>query len=278
MARILIAGCGDVGGELARQLAGAGHRVFGLRRNAAALPPEVEPVAADLADPATLGRLPADVEALVYTAAAGGFGDDAYRRAYVDGVRNVLAALAGHPLRRVLFASSTGVYAQDDGGWVDEDSPTEPAGFSGRRLLEGEGLVAACGVPAVRVRFGGIYGPGRTRLIDQVRAGATCSESPVAWTNRIHRDDCAGVLAHLLALDAPAPVYVAVDCEPAPRCEVLDWLADAVGAPRPKRVPGAEPRARGGNKRCSNRRLLDSGYRFRYPGFRDGYAAMLAAL
>jgi len=276
VARILIAGCGDVGGELARRISGEGHRVFGLRRNAAALPPEAEPVAADLGDPATLAGLPEELEILVYTAAAGGFGDDAYRRAYVDGVRNVLAALEGHPLRRVLFASSTGVYAQDDGGWVDEDSPTEPPGFSGRRLLEGEALVAACGVPAVRVRFGGIYGPGRTRLIEQVRAGASCSESPVAWTNRIHRDDCAGVLAHLLALDAPAPVYVAVDCEPAPRCVVLDWLADAVRAPRPRREPG-EPRVRGGNKRCSNRRLLASGYRFRYPSFREGYAAMLAA-
>jgi nucleoside-diphosphate-sugar epimerase len=274
--RVLIAGCGDVGGELGRRLVADGHRVFGLRRNAAALPPEVEPVAADLGVPASLAAVPEAVSLLVYSAAADGFSDEAYQRAYVSGVRNVLDALSDHPLRRVLFVSSTGVYGQDDGGWVDEGSPTEPAGFSGRRLLEGERLVARCGAPSVSVRFGGIYGPGRTRLIDRVRAGATCSESPVTWTNRIHRDDCAGVLRHLAWLDDPAPVYVGVDCEPAAQCEVLDWLASAIGAPRPRRAPGAR-RGRGGNKRCSNRRLLASGYRFAYPSYREGYGAMLAA-
>lgn len=277
MQRILIAGCGDLGTALGTRLAACGAQVFGLRRDPSRLPAAITPVAGDLADPQALRAVPRDVDVLVYTAAAAGFDDDAYRRAYVDGVRNVLAAVARDRLRRIVFVSSTGVYAQDDGGWVDEDTPTEPAGFSGRRLLEAEAVVAAAGVSAVSVRFGGIYGPGRGRLIEQVRAGAGCGDAPVLWTNRIHRDDCVSVLDHLLGLDAPHAVYVGVDCEPAPQCAVMDWLAARMGVPPPPRG-GAIKRMRGGNKCCSNRLLLASGYRFTYPTYREGYARELAAM
>ena len=249
MSRVLIAGCGDVGGALGRLLVGAGHQAFGLRRNVRALPPELEPVAADLGDPASLaGAVPGEVDVLVYTAAASGFDDAAYREAYVRGLGNVLEALDRSRLRRVLFVSSTGVYGRDDGGWVDEDSPSLPSGFSGRRLLEGEAVAASAGVPAVSVRFGGIYGPGRTRLIDRVRSGAGCAGNPVLWTNRIHRDDCAGVLHHLVELDRPRASYIGVDCEPAPQCLVMDWLADRLGVAHPPRT-GPGQRKRGGSKR-----------------------------
>jgi nucleoside-diphosphate-sugar epimerase len=277
MSRVLIAGCGDVGSALGRLLVGAGHRAYGLRRNTDALPAELEPVAADLGEPASLAAaLPREVDVLVYTAAASGFDDAAYRQAYVVGLRNVLGALDRSRLSRVLFVSSTGVYGQDDGDWVDEDSPTGPPGFSGRRLLEGEAQACSAGVPAVSVRFGGIYGPGRTRLMDRVRSGEGCAAQPVLWTNRIHRDDCAGVLHHLVELERPQATYIGVDCEPAPQCVVMDWLADHMGVPHPPRTaPGM--RRRGGNKRCSNQRLMDSGYRFVYPTFREGYAQVLSA-
>jgi nucleoside-diphosphate-sugar epimerase len=127
------------------------------------------------------------------------------------------------------------------------------------------------------VRFGGIYGPGRTRLIDSVRSGQARCE-PGLYTNRIHRDDCAGVLEHLLALAAPAPLYIGVDDEPALQCEVLRWLAQQLGVPPP--VPSGAPddsRRRGGNKRCCNARLRASGYRLLYPSYCEGYTALLRA-
>lgn len=276
MSRILIAGCGDVGAALGVQLLGDGHEVFGLRRSVGQLPAGLSPVAADLTRPHELrGNLPDGVDMLVYTAAASGFDDEAYRQAYVLGLLNVLDAMDRGRLSRVLFVSSTGVYAQNDGAWVDEDSTTEPSGFSGRRLLEGEAVALDSGVTSVSVRFGGIYGPGRTRLLDTVRGGATCRDEPILWTNRIHRDDCAGVLRHLLALDAPASVYMGVDCEPSPQCVVMDWLAERLEAPRPMRDATAQ-RNRGGNKRCSNARLRESGYRFAYPTFREGYSQVLS--
>lgn len=281
MRRVLIAGCGDVGTALGVLLAAQGHSVFGLRRRAGLLGPPLHPVAADLAEPATLRALPDGVDTLVYAAAADGFDEAAYRRAYVDGLANVLAALRARtaPLARVAYCSSTAVYAQDDGAWVDETSPAEPRGFSGRRLLDGERLALASGARPIVVRLAGIYGPGRTRLIDQVRAGtATCTEGAPTWTNRIHRDDCAGVLAHLLALPAPDPLWIGVDHEPAPLCTVLDWLAARLGAPPPRRVPAGEATGRRerSNKRCRNARLAASGYGFRFPTFREGYGAVLA--
>ena len=201
MARILIAGCGDVGATLGQSLSAAGHEVWGLKRRPANLPPGIRPLAADLTEPATLNALPPVLDAVVYSAAAAGFGEAAYRAAYVAGVQNLLDALrrAGQQPHRLLFASSTSVYAQHQGEWVDEDSPAEAEGFSGRCIRAGERLMWDGGWPAVAVRFGGIYGPGRTRLIDSVRAGTAARPAgPPLYTNRIHRDDCARVLEHLL--------------------------------------------------------------------------------
>jgi len=274
MARILIAGCGDVGSALGSTLAAAGHQVWGLRRRPASLPPAITPVAGDLCDPSTLKQLPTGINVLYYTVAASEFSDEAYRAAYIEGLGTLLAVLERDQLERLLFVSSTGVYAQTDGAWVDESSATEPTGFSGRRLLEGEALAAGSKVTSVAVRFAGIYGPGRRQLLDRVRSGTGCCETPPQWTNRIHRDDCAGVLAHLLTLRSPAPVYIGVDDEPAPLCEVMDWIAAQLQLPAPARTT-PQLRARGSNKRCSNRLLRTSGYQFKYANYRQGYSKIL---
>lgn len=281
--RILIAGCGYVGSALARELAAAGHTVFGLRRSAAELPDGVTRVQADLADPDTLNALPPALDAAVYAASADAYTEDAYRAAYHTGLRHFLDALEGQDaLKRLVFVSSTGVYAQDNGEWVDEDSPAEAARPTARALLEGEALLRDAPVPAVVVRFSGIYGPGRTRLIDSVADGsARLDPEDRRCLNHIHRDDCAGVLAHLLALARPAPLYLGTDCEPCPRNEMLRWIAGELGVPEPpvRETPegGTRPPARGGNRRYRNTRLLDSGYQFRYPTYREGYGALLAA-
>ncbi len=277
MSKVLIAGCGDVGIALGLRLVEDGHQVYALRRNVGALPSSLEPVAADLADADSLRVLPV-VDYVYYTAAADGRDETAYERAYVSGVRNLLQSLAKHGqnVKRFVFVSSTGVYGQDAGEWVDESSPTEPSRFTGRALLDGERLCLQGMYPATAVRFGGIYGPGRNRFVRQVRDGATCVEQPPRYTNRVHRDDCAGVLRHLLRLDAPASVYNGVDCDPAAQCTVMDWLAKRLNAPKPRRE--AAQGTGGQGKRCRNDLLLDSGYRFLYPTFREGYAQLIDSL
>lgn len=277
MARVLIAGCGYVGTALGLRLAAAGHAVWALRRTVDELPPALAAVAADLGDPATLRELP-PADFVFYTAAASGPTDAAYHAAYVAGLEHLLQAVKRQspPPRRVFFTSSTGVYHQSSGEWVNEDSPTEPTTFTGQRVLQGERLLLRCALPATVVRLGGIYGPGRTRLLDSVRQGtATLGDGDaIPYTNRIHREDCAGALAHLMGLADPAPVYLGVDRDPAGREVVLDWIARALGVTSP--TPPREP-IRRSNKRCSSQRLLATGYELRYPTFREGYREIIGS-
>lgn len=274
--RILIAGCGYVGTALGELLLKRGHEVWGLRRDPSALPNSFNKVAADLAQRATLHALPSGVDYVVYCASAGEASDSAYQRAYVSGLENVLDALHGQALRRVFFTSSTAVYAQSDGAWVDETSETSPVHFSGRRTLEAEGVLRSSGVPATVLRCAGIYGPGRTRLIDTVRQGTASLSS--RFTNRIHRDDIAGTVLHLMERDLDLPLLLLADDEPAPQREVTLFLAAELGVPVPQ-PPAApvDPAARGGDKRCKNDLLKSTGYALRYPTYRDGYRAMLRA-
>ncbi len=273
MSAVLIAGCGDVGGELARRLLADGCTVYGLRRRTNLLPEGVRPVAGDVSDPVSLQAMPAGIDLLCYTAAADARSAAAYRAAYVDGPRNVLRAVVrtSSP-RRVLYASSTRVYPQSAGEWVDEASSTVSDDPYARLLLEGEAAVRESAAAAVVVRFAGIYGPDRTRLIERVRAGDPCS---AAYTNRIHRDDCAGVLRHLLRLERPLPLYLAADGEPATQCAVMAWMAERLGLPVPS---SADTESSKSGKRCRNARLVASGYEFEYPSFREGYGAVIAGM
>jgi nucleoside-diphosphate-sugar epimerase len=278
MTSVLIAGCGYAGTALGLRLAAEGFTVYGLRRDATALPAPLRPFSADLRDPGSLAGLPTDVEVVVYAAAPDGADDASYREAYVDGPRHLIDALRrrGAVPRRFLLTSSTGVYAQAHGEWVDERSPAEPTHHSGRRILQGEEIVLGGPWPATVVRFGGIYGPGRSGLLERLRRGvASCRPGPPVYTNRIHRDDCAGALRHLLHLDSPRSVYLAVDHEPSEQCSTLRWLAAEIAAPPPRTGEAGEGRPLRSNKRCRNDRLVASGYEFRYPSFRDGYRAVL---
>ncbi|ACL38987.1 NAD-dependent epimerase/dehydratase [Pseudarthrobacter chlorophenolicus A6] len=277
---ILLAGCGDLGTEAGLRFAALGHRVVGWRRSPSKLPAAIEGVAADLGS-AQLPPVPADTSAVVIAVAADAPKEDAYRAAYVDGVSHVLDALErdGVIPGRVLFVSSTAVYGDAGGGWVDEGTAPEPGGFSGRVLVEAEDLLrsrlAGSGTAAVSLRLGGIYGPGRTRLIDQVRSGTAVVPEDVRYTNRIHRDDAAAAVVHLATMDStPAPVYIGVDNEAADLGLVLRFLATELKLPEPA-VGDAGP-ARGNNKRCSNALLRASGFTFTFPTFREGYRDVLA--
>jgi nucleoside-diphosphate-sugar epimerase len=279
--RVLISGCGYVGSALGLLLTAQGHTTFGLRRNTTALPPAILPLQADLSASLPPDALPPNLDALVYAASPAESTDEAYRAAYVDGPRNLLSALAPQgSLRRFVFVSSTGVYAQREGEWVDEESPTEPQSYSGRRLLEGERDVLGSTFSATILRLGGIYGPGRTGAIDRALRQASEEKDPGRYTNRVHRDDCADALRHLLLLRDPAPVYL-VDHEPTTRQEIHEWLTAQRYTPPPtletssRNTPRGASRSRT-NKRCSNARLVSSGYRFRYPTFREGFAALLS--
>ncbi|MBS7662555.1 SDR family oxidoreductase [Pseudomonas lalucatii] len=278
--RVLIAGCGDVGTRLGLRLAAAGWQVHGLRRAAQQLPAPIIPVAGDLQDEACPPAWPGgELDYLVYCAAAEQRDEAGYRAIYVEGLRRVLAWLARHGQRprRLLFVSSSGVYGQQDGEWVDEDSPAEATGFSGRVLREAEQLALHCGLAASVVRLAGLYGPGRQWLLEQVRQGYRVASEPPLYANRIHVEDAAGLLACLLQADAQgaalADCYLGVDDAPVALHEVLAWLREQLGV---SHWAAEATVRRAGSKRCSNARARALGWVPRYPSYREGYGEMLA--
>jgi nucleoside-diphosphate-sugar epimerase len=276
MARVFIAGAGYVGAVAADLLAQAGHAVDIGRRTPGSAP---RAHAVNVLQPETYPAALREADCVIYCVSADGFTEEAYRAAYVEGLSKVAAAAAAGAARRLIFVSSTGVFGQDDGAVLDENSPALPRGFSGRTILEGEALLASLPVEAAVIRFSGIYGPGRDRLVRLVRAGAPVSaKSRAAITNRIHRDDCARALVHLVERPAVQALYLGSDEAPTPMGEILDWIAARLGLPSPPAGEDApDVLQRGGNKRLSSARLRAEGFRFRYPTYREGFAAILAA-
>lgn len=280
MEKVLLVGYGDIARRLQDQL-GDGYGCVGLRRLSVA-DAVIDMRAGDIGEPETASRLLAEgFDVVVVTLTPDEISQEGYEKAYVRTASSLSRALTEteHRPRLVLWISSTSVYNQQDAEWVDETSSTNPSGFAGKALLQAEQLLAATEVDTVVVRCSGIYGPGRQRLIQQVRDGKGCAKQPVLFTNRIHADDVAGVLVHLVERHKQGETlqdcYLASDCEPVPLWDVKQWLAQQMGLPE-DHLAGDYPAGRRGSKRCSNKRLLDSGYQFKYPTFREGYVDVLS--
>ncbi|HUH37834.1 MAG TPA: NAD(P)H-binding protein [Spongiibacteraceae bacterium] len=274
--RLLIIGCGDIGNGVGQTLAARGWQVWGLRRDPARIDPAIQALAGDVTAPATLAGLAALApDHVLVTLTPGARSAEAYRAVYEQGAANLLAALAGDARPHTLWVSSTSVYHQHNGEWLDESSAAEGAGATGKSLLAAEQLMQQA-LPTTVLRCAGIYGPGRNRLLSQVREGRVSPEYPVQYSNRIHRDDVVGFIVHLLQQRAAGrrlqDCYIGVDDLPAPLAEVQRWLAAQLGIDT---VVDQSLRHQRASKRLSNQRLKDSGYQLQYPDYRAGYGAML---
>lgn len=274
--QILIVGCGDLGTEIAHQLQDQGFAPIGLRRTLYALP-DFLCLSADVTIPETLAVIKnLNPNYLIYCVAASIQTDENYRQHYVEGLRNVLSALAhASHLKHVFFVSSTRMYGQDGDALLDEETIPRDYDYGGKRLLEAEGLLAhAKKVWTYSVlRLTGIYGPGRTRMLD-LAANPFRWPDNNSWTNRIHRDDAAAFIVHLIQLHGKAmhiaPLYIVTDSKPVLQFEVLQWLAAKMGLAEVKNTPRVF-----GGKRMSNQRLLSTGFRLKYPDYQSGYLSML---
>jgi nucleoside-diphosphate-sugar epimerase len=276
MTKTLIIGCGDLGQAIATQLASLGFNTFGVRRQAATLA-GVHMLQADVTQPENLAQL-VDIqpEILIYCVAANGQTDAQYQAHYVEGLRNVLATQVKNTnLKHVFFVSSTRVYGQVTDELLDENTPAIAADFGGERLLEAERLLTNLPCQHTALRLSGIYGVGRLRMINLAQDPNTWPTKN-SWTNRIHRDDAAHFIVHLVqqvALQTPVlPCYIVTDSAPVSQYEVLHWLATQMQVPYDTNMP---PIA--GGKRLSNQALLASGFQLQHADYRSGYAALLAA-
>ena len=277
--KILLAGCGDIGQRTALKFAQlpSGHQCFGLKRNPQNLPASITPIAGNMTDVEQLTSiLNQQFDVVIVTLTPQSFTEQAYRDSYVAGAEALAAAIEETQSRPklVLWVSSTSVYGNNQGAWVDETTPTNPVSFSGQLLLQAEQTIGRLPCAYSIVRFSGIYGSGRTRMLDQIKAGKGRPAQPEQWSNRIHSDDCAGVLAHLVELfdrgETLESIYLGTDKEPVTQHDMRRWMASQMQVQLTEEIV-----VQNAIRRCSNRRLLESGYEFIYPGYREGYLALM---
>lgn len=270
MPRILIAGCGYVGQAAADLFHVARWDVEGWtasEKSAAALSAKPYPVCqVDIANRDQVAERAGTFDAVVHCASSRGGGAESYRQIYLNGTRNLLDRF-----EKMLFTSSTSVYAQHDASWVTEESETKPSRETGQILLETEKLVLERG--GTIARLAGIYGPGRSALLRKFLAG-TASIDPERdrFVNQVHRDDIASALFLLVSGKwQKRQIYNVVDDEPTLQSHCYRWLAKRLNRPLPPTRELTEQRKRGDtNKRVSNAKLRSLGWILQYPTFVDG--------
>ncbi len=278
--RVLIVGCGYVGLPLGGALVGLGHEVHGLRRStnthAAMEDAGIMPHAIDIIRREQLDNLPGPFDWIINTVSSGHGGTEAYHGIFVVGTQNLIDWFADSPPPKYLFTSSTGVYGQTDGSWVDEDSLTEPSGETGQTLLEAESLALSIG--GIVLRVSGIYGPDRGHLYRQFLKGeAVITGNPNRWMNMIHRDDVVGCILAAMETVDPGTVLNATDNEPVTQQDLFQWLADQLDRPLPPQKPDVAPNKRAQtNKRVANSRAREIlSWTPKDPTWREGYAKLM---
>ncbi len=272
MPRILIAGCGYVGETTADLFYSAGWNVEGWVHSKesagrlSAKPYSVRVI--DISQGGEVGKCTGAFDAVIHCASSRGGDAAAYRQIYLNGARHLLETF---PKARIVFTSSTSVYAQRDGSWVTEQSETKPLRETSRILLEVEKLILER--DGIVARLAGIYGPQRSALLSKFLNGtATIDPNNDRFVNQVHRDDIASALFLLLIREAQtsAQIYNVVDDQPLLQIECYGWLSQRLNRSLPPFGKSGEHRKRGdSNKRVSNTKLHQLGWTPDYATFHD---------
>ncbi len=271
MPSLFIAGCGFLGEAAAGFFCAEGWRVAGITaspESAARLSRKIPTaLSADLCSAEALAAVrrqhgPFDV--VLHCASSGRGGAAAYQRIYVDGCARLAETF---PDAHLLFAGSTSVYAQADGEWVDESSPTRPDRETGRLLLAAEALCLAAG--GCVLRLSGLYGPGRSVLLRKFLDGsAMLEEGGRRWINQIHRDDAARAILTVAGRGERGEIFNVTDDHPATQREAYGWLAEYFARALPREGPADRDRKRGWtSKRVRNDRLRSLGWEPQFPNY-----------
>ena len=275
----LIIGCGYLGRVVARLWREEGARVLATTRR-----PEgadelralgLEPVVCDVLAPAGMRDLP-PVDAVLYAVGFDRTAGRSMREVYVDGLARVLDHLPA--AGRFVYVSSSSVYGQTNGEWVDEDSPTEPQEDAGRIVLDAETVLRARRPAAMVLRFSGIYGPGRLLRRATIEKAEPIVGDADKWLNLIHVEDGARAVLAAASRGTPGRVYNVCDDTPVRRREFYHHLASLLGAPEPVFVAPPPDRPtlphEKGNRRIRNRRMREElKVQLEYPGFKEGLRA-----
>jgi len=289
MKRLLIVGCGDIALRALPQLV-RNYQVFGLVRAAgqaeriAAL--GAIPLTGDLDDPATLQALAGGAELVLHLAPPGESGERDERSA------NLIVALSARPPERLVYISTSGVYGDCGGAWVDEDRPVAPQTLRGARRADAERALLAwgrqSGVAVAVLRVPGIYAAERLPLAQLKRGAPVLRAEDDVYTNHIHAEDLAAICSTALERGAAGRIYNASDDGEMKMGDYFDLVADRAGLPRPPRITRAAAEAgaisegllsfmRESRRLLNTRMKTELGVRLRYPTVREGVPAVVAA-
>lgn len=286
--KALILGLGYIGTPLAESLAGAGHEVHGVRRrvepDARLEAAGVKLLSGDVTRADGLDAVDRHYDWVINSVSSSRGGMEAYRATFLDGAEHLIRWLRDCRPSRFIFTSSSSVYGQTDGAEVDEETPAEGAGETGRILAETERryLESPAELSKVTVlRIAGIYGPERGYLFQKFLNGeATITGDPNRWLNQVHRDDVVGTILAVLNTSAPPDLLNVADCEPVRQIDFYRWLGARLEKPLPPAAPIPATRKRAvTNKRVLNTRLMGLlGDGMIHPSFREGYESEIRRL
>ena len=291
--RILVVGYGKLGRRVAHNLSEK-HHVIAMKRSPIEQVGKVNMCFADVTNAESLKQalktnVNDGIDYLIYCLSPSEYSEQGYRNAYLIGLQNVLRNLPNaNRLQHIIFISSTSVYHHSNGEEVDENSICSPSNYSGKVLLEAESYLAGLNIASSAIRFSGIYGGNRSRLIEQVKHALENNEvlqAAPGYTNRIHEDDCLGFICHLIDLleqkQGLEDCYIGTDSCPVEQAEVYQFIADQFQSlDVNKQTPplsievtdSAKSKRRAGSKRCNNDRMKQSAYVLKYRSYKDGYA------
>lgn len=289
---VIIFGCGYVGTALAETLIEQGVRVGALTRNAERAEElrklgMSEVIVAELNGHEWIGKISGDYDAVVNCVSSAGGGLEGYRKSYLQGQQRILEWAKSQALKSFVYTSSSSVYAQDGGVFVDETVDTSEAPATGQVLLESERLIEEAddlfGAWYV-LRLSGIYGPGRHFLLNQLREGKGTIPGPGDYhMNMVHRDDIISAILSALPGTSPSGIYNISDNKPATKETVLHYLAEQLQLPAPDFDPSQiSPRLKRRGGRMPDRLISNEkakkllGWQPSYSSYKEGYAALLS--
>jgi nucleoside-diphosphate-sugar epimerase len=283
----LIFGCGYLGLRVARRWMATGHVVFAVtrrtRRAAELDAVGIRPIVADVTNSLILPDIK-NLETVLFAVGFDRRSGKTIHDVYVRGLHSALGVLPDS-VGRILYVSSTGVYGQSNGEWIDEKSACRPLRQGGRACLEAEQLLARhpLGGRAVVLRLAGLYGPQRLPQLNALRAGTPLEVAASGFLNLIHVDDAAQVVLAAENRAAAPRCYLVADGNPVQRREFYVEAARLLSLPEPCfREPGADAAERRRaitSKRARNARMIgELGVRLRYPSYREGLLSVAAEM
>ena len=276
--QVLILGCGDIGTRVGLSLLDRGWRVAAARRNPDRLPDQFDRHTVNLTEPERWGALDAVAsDYVVVTPTPQSYDPVGYQAGFAEVAKTLASQKWIARCRRVIWVSSTRVYLESGGGWVDEHSPLNLDEAQASSMIAGEAAIRRAATATI-IRPAGVYGDPEGMLMRRVQAGE-CGAAYALYGNRIHREDLARLIVHCIDRDVAGqsvpPTVVGADQDQTPIHEIEDWLAEQIGVTLSRPSDPSPLRA---HRRCNNALFERIGFQLSYPTWREGYEAVLGQL